>query len=92
MTHRTLLTLGAFALAACAGIQPKPFVGPNGKTAYSMHCSGMGRTLEACYQKAGEICPAGYNIINSTSGTVAVPIYRGGTVAAADYGLAIECK
>ena len=61
MTHRTLLTLSAFALAACAGIQPKPFVGPNGKTAYSMHCSGMGRTLEACYQKAGEICPAGYN-------------------------------
>jgi len=73
------------------------FVGPNGKTAYSMHCSGMGRTLEACYQKAGEICAAGYSIINSTSGTVAVPTYGGhgkpgGTVATPDYGLAIECK
>jgi len=92
MINRTLLILGVLSLSACAGIEPKPFVGPNGKTAYSMHCSGMGRTLDACYQKAGEICPAGYNIINSTSGTVAVPVYGGGTVAAPDYGLAIECK
>jgi hypothetical protein len=97
MINRSLLILGVLALAACAGIEPKPFIGPNGKTAYSMHCSGMGRTLEACYQKAGEICPAGYNIINSTSGTIAVPTYGGhgepaGTVATPDYGLAIECK
>ena len=92
MIKRTLLTLGALALAGCAGIEPKPFVGPNGKTAYFMHCSGMGRTLEACYQKAGEICPGGYTIVNSTSGTVAVPISGGGVVATPDYGLAIECK
>jgi len=91
MIARTVAVLGAVLLASCA-IEPKRFVGPNGKAAYSMECSGMGRTLEACYQKAGEICPVGYNIINSTSGTVAVPVYGGGIVAVPDYGLAIECK
>lgn len=36
-------------LVACAAIEPQQFVGPNSKTAYSMKCSGMGRTLDACY-------------------------------------------
>jgi hypothetical protein len=80
------------ALTACASITPRPFVGPNGKTAYSMQCSGMGRTLDDCYQKSGELCPSGYSIVSSTAGTVAVPTYGGGTLAVPDYGLAIECK
>jgi hypothetical protein len=92
MLRHTLIALaGAITLASCA-IDPKPFVGPNGKAAYSMECSGSGRTLAACYQKAGQLCPAGYNIVGTTSGTVAVPVYGGGILAAPDYGLAIECK
>ena len=79
-------------VAACAAIEPQQFVGPNGKTAYSMRCSGMGRTLDACYKKAGEICPSGYTIIDRASGTVAVPVYGGGIVAAPQHNLAIECK
>jgi hypothetical protein len=36
----------------------EPFkLGPLGKTAYSMKCSGMDRTLEQCYVKAGEVSP-----------------------------------
>jgi hypothetical protein len=57
-------------LVACAAIEPQQFVGPNNKTAYSMKCSGMGRTLDACYKKAGGICPGGYNIIDRATGTV----------------------
>jgi len=79
-------------LGACASINPQPFSGPNGRQAYSMRCSGMGRTLSACYQKTGELCPAGYNIIDRASGTVAVPVYGGGIVAAPQHNLAIECK
>lgn len=37
----------------------------------------MGRTLDACHVKAGELCPDGYNIIDRASGTVAVPAERG---------------
>jgi hypothetical protein len=79
-------------LAACAAIEPQQFVGPNSKTAYSMKCSGMGRTLDACYKKAGEVCPGGYNIIDRATGTVGIPMQGGGTIMAPEYNLAIECK
>lgn len=52
-------------MSSCASIDPTPFKGPNGGTAYAMKCSGFGRTLDACYQKAGEVCPSGYTIIDS---------------------------
>ena len=78
-------------LVACAAIEPQQFVGPNSKTAYSMKCSGMGRTLDACYKKAGEVCPGGYNIIDRASGTGGVPM-QGGTMMAPQHNLAIECK
>jgi hypothetical protein len=79
-------------LTACAAIEPQQFVGPNGKTAYSMRCSGMGRTLDACYKKAGEVCPSGYTIVDRRSGTIAVPVAGGGMMAAPQHNLAIECK
>lgn len=86
-----LITLPVL-LASCASIEPQQFVGPNGRTAFSMRCSGMGRTLDACYQKAGEICPSGYSIIDRASGTVAVPASGGGFIAAPQHNLAVECK
>ena len=79
-------------LVACAAIEPQQFVGPNSKTAYSMKCSGMGRTLDACYKKAGEVCPGGYNIIDRATGTVGIPMKGGGTMMAPQHNLAIECK
>ena len=79
-------------LTSCAAIEPQQFVGPNGKTAYSVRCSGMGRTLDACYKKAGEICPAGYTIVDRAYGTVAVPVPGGGMLVAPQHNLAIECK
>ena len=79
-------------LTACAAIEPQQFVGPNGKTAYSMRCSGMGRTLDACYKKACEVCPSGYTIVDRASGTIAVPVTGGGMIAAPQHNLAIECK
>jgi hypothetical protein len=51
----------------------------------------MGRTLDACYKKAGEICASGYTIIDRASGTVGVPI-NGGTMMALQHNLVIECK
>lgn len=90
---KVLIAVGiTLVLAACATIEPQKFRGPSGNDAYSMRCSGMGRTLDACYQKAGELCPNGYTIIDRTSGTVAVPATGGGVIAAPQHNLAIECK
>ena len=88
---RILYLIFPLLFSACASIDPQQFVGPNGKTAYSMECSGMGRTLDACYKKAGVVCASGYTIINLASGTVGVPV-NGGTIMATEYNLAIECK
>jgi len=88
---RFSILLALLLLVSCASIEPKEFKGPNGRTAYSMRCSGMGRTLDDCYKTAGEVCPNGYDIIDRASGTVAVP-FRGGIVAAPQHNLAIECK
>lgn len=88
---RTILLLVSFLLTSCMAVNPQPFKGPSGKAAYSMKCSGMGRTLDDCYQKAGEVCPDGYHIIDRASGTAALPV-NGGLMAAPQHHLAIECK
>ncbi len=77
-------------LSACASIEPVAFKGPAGKPAYSMQCSGMGRTLEDCYQKAGELCPDGYTVVDRASSVVGLPV-RGGMLIAPQHSLAIEC-
>lgn len=58
-----LATIAAVSvcLGSCA-VPSKPVVGPDGGTAYSMTCSGFGRTMESCYEEAGRLCPSGYNI------------------------------
>ncbi len=80
-----------FLIFGCASVNPIPFKGPNSKDAYSMKCSGFGRSWEDCFVKAGELCPAGYNVISQTSGTLAVPV-GGSVMAAPKQALAIECK
>ena len=73
-------------LQGCVSTQE--FKGPNGNPAYSMNC---GNDLNRCYQKAGEVCPAGYNIIDRSTATAAVP-YGGAIIAAPQHTLAIECR
>lgn len=88
-----VLTGVALCLLAtsCAPIEPHAFNGPNGKLAYSMKCNGMGRTIEDCYKKAGEICSKGYSIIDRSSQPVGVPVNHG-TMIASNQTLAVECK
>ena len=80
------IIIGCLLFPGCASVEPVKFKGPNGKVAYSMRCSGMGRTLEACYQKAGEVCPDGYTIVDRSSGIVGIPS-NNGTMIATKQGL-----
>ena len=86
-----LVVATSLGLAGCMSIDPTSFRGPNGKQGYSMKCSGFGRTLDACYQKAGEVCPSGYNIVDRSSGTVGF-MNQGSFMMAPQHGLTIECK
>lgn len=74
------------ALSACVAVDS--FKGPNGRDAYSMQC---GNDSGACYRRAGEVCPSGYDILNQQTGTAAVPV-QGGIFAVPQYSLQIECK
>lgn len=81
------LVIFPLLVTSCASISPNSFVGPSGKPAYAMQCSGLGRTIDACYKKAGEICPNGYTIVDHSSNLVG-----SGGIIATNEGLAIECK
>ena len=89
-----IIVLMVYMLAGCpaATVNPEPFVGPSGKSAYSMRCSGFGRTWASCYKSAGELCPNGYKIVDQASGTIAIPVSGGGFLAAPKQTLVIECK
>ena len=88
-----ILSSSTLVLSGCLEVIPKRFIGPNGKTAYNMRCSGMGRTMDKCYQKAGEICRNGYNIIDISSSSFTTPnLSTGGVIVGNKKEMAIECK
>jgi len=87
MQKLVFILVSIVVVTSCQSIEPQPFRGPNGKPAYSMTCSGGGRTMDGCYKKAGELCPEGYSIVDRTSSVVG----SGGSVVTRQ-GMAIECK
>lgn len=87
-----IIVLIPLVLTACAAINPVAFSGPNGKSAYSMQCSGMGRTVDMCYQKAGELCPNGYLIIDKSNEIVGMTSSYGNVMMIPKNSLTIECK
>jgi hypothetical protein len=56
-----VVCLLAVILAACA--TSKQIVGPNGTPAYSIRCGAA--AVNSCYEKAGEVCPNGYAVLNN---------------------------
>lgn len=81
-----LVGVSVLICTSCAN-EPTRITGPSGRDAYTLRCHGMGRTLEKCYQKAGELCPNGYNLIDNSTNVVAryAP-------ARTRSGIAFECR
>lgn len=82
--------VAALSLSGCS-VNPQKFQGPNGNSAYSMTCSGMGRGWDDCYKKAADLCPNGYDVVGQQSGTQVVPTPNG-PVGSPRQSLAVECK
>lgn len=62
----------AVIVSGC-GIVPTTVIGPSGKNTYTMYCSSG---IDKCYQKSGELCPDGYDVIEiSEESSTLVPHY-----------------
>jgi hypothetical protein len=77
--------------SSIASVSPEAFTGPNGKTAFTLSCSGTGKDWNDCYQEADSFCPDGYNIIKKSTGAATVPV-NGRSILAPSKKLVIECK
>ena len=88
---KKLILIALVALAGCAQVVPVPFNGPSGKQAYSMKCSGGGRSMDVCFQKAGELCPTGYFIIERSNAIEGAAV-NGYASLSTRQALAVECK
>ena len=59
---RIILLLTIFFLGACAS--SKELVLPSGEKGFAVNCGSYeGNSWSACYEKAGEVCPLGYDIL-----------------------------
>lgn len=60
--RRALVLAPLVLLAGCA--TSTQIVGPDGRTAYSIRCGPA--MPDSCFQKAGEVCPTGYRMLDRT--------------------------
>lgn len=74
--YAAALLIAAAALAGCA--TSRTIVGQDGKPLHKISCDGSALSMDACYEKAGELCgSAGYDIVNQ-KGTATPFFYAGG--------------
>jgi len=84
------LMLVTLVLGGCA--TSHPIKGPNAKTAYVVKCASS--TIDACYEKAAEVCPAGYTMLdrNSNPSGMLVPAGKSMLYSSGPSTLLVECK
>ncbi len=63
LSVNSLIVSVAAVLTGCA--TSKTMTLPSGQIGQSIRCDGAMLTIEACYEKAAEVCPGGYEVINT---------------------------
>lgn len=69
---KKIVFLLTVCLTACT--VSKQITGPDGETLHHVNCSGTMLSWADCYEKAGELCPHGYevqNVIGQNAGSTA---------------------
>lgn len=93
MKNSVLIIVMCLTLAGCAApVGITPVTGSNGKQAYTLKCSGMGRDREDCMIKAGEICPKGYTVLDDSNQTGGAIITQGSLILVHQQYMTISCK
>lgn len=87
-----LAICAALLAAGCATNSGEAIVGPDGRPAYAMKCSGKMRSMEKCFRDAAELCPTGYDIVSQETGAVGVPASGGGMMVAPSRSMLIQCR
>ena len=87
--NRLILIVFVLHLAGCA--TAKQVMTPDGKPGYSITCNGTAVSMTVCYEKAAEVCPKGYSVVDkqNQSGFVVSKNYMGST---SNKGIFVECK
>jgi hypothetical protein len=83
---RRSMMIGVFALALSACALNRPMTLPDGSQGQMISCPGSLQSMGDCYQKAGEICPLGYDIVGG--GTEATPFAFGNATVGPHAGTA----
>lgn len=84
---RTVSTVACIALlSGCVDVTAT--ARPAGKTGYTIDCDGE---AQACFDKAGDLCPGGYYLVERQSGSNELK-YTAGLISAPHTQLLIECK
>ena len=77
-------------LAGCANANMITL--PNGQSGFTINCSGTAVSISKCYEKAGTVCPNGYDIISSHNQSGVMSNIDGSPIATSDKGMVIQCK
>lgn len=84
-----IILISAFA-AGCTSANKITL--PSGQSGFSINCSGTAVSISKCYEKAGAVCPNGYNIITSHNQSGVMSNIDGRPLATSDKGMIIQCK
>jgi hypothetical protein len=76
----------AWLLTGCVDVTSA--AGADGRTTLTVDCDGEAR---GCFDKAGELCPGGYYLIERKSGSNEVR-YTAGIITKPHTRIVIECK
>lgn len=84
---KLVLLIGlAWLLTGCVDVTA--VAGADGRSIYTIDCDGESRR---CFDKAGDLCPGGYYLIERKSGSNEVR-YTAGIIATPYTEIAIACK
>ena len=78
----------ALGMTSCAS-DPKPFIGPDGRQAFTVTCDDWGEAMELCYSKARTVCGGNYDVIASVDDRKPVPSTA---VTVPVRSLSVSCK
>jgi len=88
MDRKYLTVTAAVLLVGCVPARVTSVNGPNGRPAYVLRC---GLHTERCYERAGDLCPHGYDMFDQATGAAVVGT-RNGLVGGTRTTLLVECR